>query len=238
MPSECKAPPPRPILPGRLALPADDAIASGVVDCRRRPATGHGEGAIPVTIPNLITIGRLLLVPLIVWLIIAAHPTVAFWVFVAAGISDGVDGFIARQFNLRSDLGAYLDPLADKALLVSIYVAFAVFGEIPVWVTILVVSRDFLIVGGVVLAWMVGQPMAMRPAAISKVNTVAQITLAAIVLGDLAFSIDLGTLRTGLNYLVGISTIASAALYLVDWVRHMGRAAAGGPIDRTREDSP
>src|SRR3970282_2243461 len=109
------------------------------------------------------------MVPLIIWLIIAPHPAAAFWAFIAAGISDAVDGFIARQFNLRSDLGSYLDPLADKALLVSIYMAFAVLGEIPVWVTILVVSRDLFIVGGVVLSWMLGDPMPMRPAAISKV---------------------------------------------------------------------
>jgi cardiolipin synthase len=201
-------------------------------------ANGHGDGAISVTIPNLITIGRLLLVPLIIWLIIASHATAAFWTFVAAGVTDAVDGFIARQFKLRSDLGAYLDPLADKALLVSIYVTFAVLGEIPVWVTIMVVSRDLLIVGGVVLAWMVGPPMPMRPATISKVNTVAQITLAAVVLGDVAFGPYLATLRTGLNYLVGVLTVASAALYLVDWIRHMGGVSVGAPLDRAREDRP
>jgi cardiolipin synthase len=141
-----------------------------------------------VTIPNLITIGRLVFVPLIVWLIIAGQPATAFWAFVIAGVSDAVDGFIARQFNLRSDLGAYLDPLADKALLVSIYVALALLNEIPVWVTILVVSRDLFIVGAVLLSWMLGQPMPMRPALVSKANTLAQITLAAFALGDLAFN--------------------------------------------------
>jgi len=176
-------------------------------------------------------------VPLVVWLIVAPHPVAAFWAFVAAGVSDAVDGFIARQFNLRSDLGAYLDPVADKALLVSIYVTCATFGEIPVWVAILVVSRDLLIVGGVLLSWMVGQPMPMRPAAISKVNTLAQIILAAVVLGDLAFAPDLAALRVGLNYVVGVLTVASAALYLVDWVRHMGGVSAT-PLDRAHKDRP
>ncbi len=170
-----------------------------------------------------------------VWLIIAPHPVAAFWTFVAAGISDAVDGFIARQFNLRSDLGAYLDPVADKALLVSIYVTFASYGEIPVWVAILVVSRDLLIVGGVLLSWMMGQPMPMRPAAVSKVNTLAQIILAAVVLGDLAFGPDLAALRLGLNYVVGVLTATSAALYLVDWVRHMGGVNTA-PLDRARKD--
>lgn len=188
-----------------------------------------GDGAIPVTIPNLITIGRLLFVPLIIWLIIAPHPVAAFWAFVAAGISDAVDGFIARQFNLRSDLGAYLDPLADKALLVSIYMALAVQAEIPVWVTILVVSRDVFIIGAFVLSWMLGHPMPVSPALISKINTLAQITLAAIVLGDLAFSPDLAAIRWTLIYVVGVLTVVSAAQYLVEWVRHMGGAAARLP---------
>jgi cardiolipin synthase len=92
-----------------------------------------------------------------------------------------------------------------------------------VWVTILVVSRDFLIVGGVVLAWMLGPPMPVRPSAVSKVNTLAQITLAAVTLGDLAFpGINLGMVRVVLAYAVAALTIASAALYMVEWVRHMG----------------
>jgi cardiolipin synthase len=219
-----------------LATPADDAMSSAG-NGRAVVRPGLWSGAIPVTIPNLITIGRLLLVPLVVWLIIAPHPVAAFWAFVAAGISDAVDGFIARQFNLRSDLGAYLDPVADKALLVSIYVTFATFGDIRAWVAILVVSRDLLIVGGVLLSWIIGQPMPMRPAAVSKVNTVAQLTLAAIVLADLAFNLGLAALRTGLEYVVGIFTIASAALYLVDWVRHMG-GVSSAPLDRGHKDRP
>jgi cardiolipin synthase len=219
----------------RLAIRRDGAISSVLTAVGR---DGRGmERAIPVTIPNLITIGRLLLVPLVVWLIIAPHPAAAFWTFVAAGVSDAVDGFIARQFNLRSDLGAYLDPVADKALLVSIYLTCAAYGEIPVWVAILVVSRDLLIVGGVLLSWVVGQPMPVRPAAISKVNTVAQIILAAVVLGDLAFGPDLAALRIALVYVVGVLTVASAALYLVDWVRHMGGVNTA-PLDRARRDRP
>ncbi len=175
--------------------------------------------------------------PLVVWLIIASHEAAAFWAFIAAGVSDAVDGFIARQFNLRSDLGAYLDPVADKALLVSIYVTFATYGDIRVWVAILVVSRDLLIVGGVLLSWIIGQPMPMRPAAVSKVNTVAQIVLAAVVLADLAFGLGLAAVRSALEYVVGIFTVASAALYLVDWVRHMGGVSAA-PLDRAHKDRP
>ena len=181
-----------------------------------------------VTVPNLITIGRLVLVPLLVWLLISGQYGAAFAVFVLAGISDGVDGFLARQFNLRSALGAYLDPLADKALLVSIYISLAVLAEVPLWVAILVASRDLFIVGGVVLSWMLGQPVEMRPLIISKINTVVQIVLAAVVLGDLAFPIDLMPLRQVLIYLVGLLTLVSAGVYLVDWVRHMS-SGSGAP---------
>jgi cardiolipin synthase len=180
-----------------------------------------------VTLPNLITIGRLLLVPLIVWLILSNLGDLAFWVFVIAGVSDAVDGFLARQLDLRSDLGTYLDPIADKALLVSIYVTLAVIGEIPVWVTILIVSRDFLIVGAVVLSWMLGVPTSVQPSQISKLNTVAQILFAALVLGDLAFSIDLALARTIMIYAVGVLTIWSASDYLIDWIRFMGASEAG-----------
>lgn len=174
-----------------------------------------------MTIPNLITIGRLFVVPLTIWLIISGEHLLAFWAFVIAGVSDGVDGFIARSFNQRSDLGAYLDPIADKALLVSIYVTFAITGVLPVWLAILVVSRDLLIVGGVVLSWMVGQPVAMRPRAISKVNTVFQIVLAAVVLADQAFAPGLTWLPSTLIAIVGLLTLSSAIVYAVDWVRHM-----------------
>lgn len=179
-----------------------------------------------MTIPNLITIGRLLLVPLTIWLLISGFPELAFWAFVLAGVSDGVDGLIARQFNQRSQLGGYLDPLADKALLVSIYVTFAITGDVPVWLAILVVSRDLLIVGGVILAWMLDRPVAMRPRAISKTNTVAQIVLAAVVLASHAFLPNFMNIISSLIVIVGLLTVASAAVYVVDWVRHMGSGAS------------
>ena len=191
-----------------------------------------------MTLPNLITIGRLLLVPLIIWLIVADQPLAAFSVLIVAGASDAVDGFLARQLDLRSELGTYLDPIADKALLVSIYITLAVVTAIPVWLAILIVSRDVLIVGAVVLSWMLGEPTSVQPLRISKVNTTLQIVLAAVVLGDLAFTVDLALAREILVYLVAFLTVVSAAIYLVEWVRHMGAGEAastdttGGARDR------
>jgi len=189
-------------------------------------AVGCGDWR-AVTLPNLISIARLLLVPLVVWLILDGQPGWAFVFFVVAGVSDGIDGFIARNFDLRSDLGAYLDPIADKALLVSIYLTLAFVYEIPAWVAILVVSRDILIIGAVVLSWMVGEPMATRPHWVSKINTVLQIAFAAIVLGDLAFATGLEMTRAITAYAVGALTVLSGTVYLVDWMRHMAAGEAG-----------
>ncbi|MGE0523903.1 MAG: CDP-alcohol phosphatidyltransferase family protein, partial [Variibacter sp.] len=105
------------------------------------------RGLIDVNLPNLITLARILLVPVVVWAITSGEMLVAFIVFVVAGISDAVDGFLAKHFNMTTEIGAYLDPLADKVLLVSIYVALGIAGNIPRWLVILVVSRDLMIIG-------------------------------------------------------------------------------------------
>jgi cardiolipin synthase len=176
-----------------------------------------------------------MVVPLTIWLIVSGEHVTAFWIFVIAGISDGVDGFLARQFNMRSDLGAYLDAIADKALLVSIFITFAILGQIPVWLTLLVASRDFLIIGGVLLSWMLAQPIEMKPRMISKVNTVAQIGLVGVVLADNAFSIDLAGVRIVLVVATAALTVGSAAVYVRDWVRHMGDETTGTPPPQAGE---
>ncbi|MBE0702179.1 MAG: CDP-alcohol phosphatidyltransferase family protein, partial [Afipia sp.] len=99
------------------------------------------NGIYGLNIPNFITLGRIVLVPLVVWAIAASQMTVAFVLFAVAGLSDAVDGFLAKRFNMTTELGALLDPIADKALLVSIYVALGITGAIPRWLVILVVSR-------------------------------------------------------------------------------------------------
>src|ERR1700743_3297676 len=115
---------------------------------------------------------------------------IAFIIFVAAGVSDAVDGFLAKRFNMSSELGALLDPVADKALLVSIYMALGIWGAIPRWIVILVVSRDIMIVGAVIVSWLYGKPIPMKPLMVSKLNTVAQVPFAALVLASLGFGFD------------------------------------------------
>ena len=141
-----------------------------------------------LSLPNLISVTRLLLVPLIVSLMLGKDYELAFAVFLVAGISDAVDGFIAKRFDLMTTLGAYLDPIADKALLVSVYVTLGVQGQIAQLVVTLVVARDMMIVGAVILSWVIGHPLRIAPLMLSKINTAAQITLAALMLAVLGFA--------------------------------------------------
>lgn len=181
-----------------------------------------------VTVPNVISVFRLVLVPLTIDALLAGRYDVAFWVFLVAGVSDGVDGWIARRFDQRSELGAYLDPLADKALIVSIFVTLAIVGVLPVWLAILVVSRDVLIVGGVLLSWMLGASVAIRPLFVSKANTTAQIAFAALVLSAGAFGWNPGGLWFAGEIAVAALTTVSGAAYLVDWLKAMS-SAPGDP---------
>jgi cardiolipin synthase (CMP-forming) len=174
-----------------------------------------------VSIPNIITIGRILLVPVIVWAIASSQMAIAFAVFIVAGVSDAVDGFLAKRFNMSSELGALLDPLADKALLVSIYVALGIWGAIPRWLVILVVSRDIMIVSAVIVSWLFGKPIPMKPLMVSKLNTAAQVAFAALVLAALGFGFNSIPYDAILMGLVTVFTLVSVSLYLVEWVRHM-----------------
>ncbi len=180
-----------------------------------------------MSLPNIISLARLFAAPLAVWLILSGESGLAFWVFIAAGISDGIDGFLAKRFDLATELGGYLDPIADKTLLVGVYVALGQQGMIALWLVILVVFRDLLIIGGAILLWLLGRGLIMAPLMISKVNTVAQIVLAATLLGSAGFGIDVGWAAQGLTFVVAATTVASGALYVVTWTRRATGAEIG-----------
>jgi len=146
---------------------------------------------------------------------------------VVAGLSDLIDGFLAKRFGMATELGAYLDPLADKAMIVSIYVALGIADAIPRWLVILVVSRDIMIVSAIMLSWLVGRPVNLKPVFISKLNTVAQIVLAAVVLASLGFGFDASLAIILLSALVTALTLASIAIYVAEWVRHMNAPEPG-----------
>jgi len=174
-----------------------------------------------MTLPNLITIGRLFLVPFVIVMILNGHWQGAFIGFVVAGVSDAVDGFLARRCGMASELGAYLDPVADKALIVSIYITLAVVGAVPVWLVVLVVSRDLMIVSAVILSWLMEKPLAISPFIVSKLNTAAQLIFAASLLGSRAFGVDLGQAMQVGQLFVALLTVGSMTAYLAFWLRHM-----------------
>lgn len=189
------------------------------------PASHDVEAGL-FTLPNLITLARLCAVPAAVWLMLKHRLDIAFLVFVGAGLSDAIDGWLARIRNARSRLGALLDPIADKALLVSVYVTLAVIGVLPDWLAILVVFRDLLIVGGVLFLWVLGFPTRIRPLLISKANTLAQIALAALALLLSGFGLAAPLLLEASIWVVAATTLASGAAYVVQGAR---LTAAGKP---------
>lgn len=174
-----------------------------------------------MSIPNLISIFRLITVPIIVFLMIQHNYVIALWLFIISGISDGLDGFVAKHFNMATDLGAHLDPIADKALLVAVFLTLAFQGLVPVWLAVLVVSRDIMIVGAVLLSWILHKPVPIRPLFVSKANTAAQITLVAGIMAVIAYKLPLSDVIEMMHVLVGGLTIMSAIVYVVDWARHM-----------------
>lgn len=176
-----------------------------------------------MNLPNAISLARLLAVPIAIWLVMGGHWMWAFWLFVVAGLSDAVDGFLAKRFNSATEIGRYLDPLADKALLVSVYLALGAQGLLPMWLVILVVTRDVLIVGGAILSLMMGRAGSVRPSMLSKVNTVAQIVLIGLALAEAGLRWELSTLREIGVFVIAATTIASGAGYLANWLRGGGR---------------
>ena len=202
-----------------------------VISCARRYSHGATRlSTITVTdfgrrsninIPNFITLGRVISVPVVFWSLLTANYKFAFLIFVAAGISDGIDGYLAKRFNWQTELGALLDPLADKLLIVSIYIGLAVLNALPLWLVVAVVSRDILIVAAVLLAWLMDQPVRIAPLLVSKLNTLAQLILASTVLADLAFNLGLGDVRFWMAWATGALTFMSLAAYLKKWLAHM-----------------
>lgn len=179
-------------------------------------------------LPNAITIARILMVAPITWFLIAENYFWVFVLFLLAGISDGVDGFLARRYNWSSKLGGLLDPLADKLLLVSVYAALAWNGMLPLWLAALVVLRDVVIVAGAMAYHFTIEQLEANPSLSSKLNTVAQILFAATVVAHAAGLVPLSPLVYQIAlYTVLATTIASGLGYVVTWSERARRKQAG-----------
>lgn len=169
-------------------------------------------------LPNLITIARIGLVPVLILLLKDRSYDLALAVFVIAGVSDALDGFLAKRFGLQTHLGAVLDPAADKLLLVCSYVMLTLLGDIPFWLTLAVASRDVLIVGGYLLYTSQAGPVRMRPSWISKLNTLLQIALVCLILAERAAGVEWPAPVTAMIYGVLVTTVASGLHYLWSWM--------------------
>jgi cardiolipin synthase len=169
-------------------------------------------------LPNAITLVRLACVPAIVWLIMTAEMGPAFCLFVGAGVTDAMDGTVARLTHTQSALGSYLDALADKVLLVSIFVSLGGLGLLWGWLVGMVVCRDLLLVAFAAGMHLGGNQSLVRPLLVSKVNTFAQILLAAAVLGHQGPGLISAGLIAPLSWLVAGTTAISAGAYLLSWL--------------------
>lgn len=175
--------------------------------------TVRARSAEILNLPNAITFARLCAVPVAIWLTLRHHLAGTFVIFAAAGVSDGVDGWLARRRG-GTRLGAVLDPLADKALLVSMFITLAAVDVLPDWLAILVVFRDLVIVGGLLIMWQLSIPVRVRPLLISKLNTALQLFLVGLALFVRGFALDAEPALTALVWVVAATTLFSGAAYV------------------------
>mgnify|MGYP003961004535 CR=1 FL=1 len=174
----------------------------------------------PINFPNILTIIRILITPLFVILLLRNEREFALLTFTVAAISDGLDGFIARVFNQRTELGAYLDPIADKLLMTAAFVSLGVLKIIPSWLTVIVISRDVLIVLGLALFTMTEIKVEIKPSIISKNTTVAQLSTIIWVLLDLEFAI-VDTVSISFYWITACLTITSGLHYMYTGINRL-----------------
>lgn len=183
------------------------------------------------TIPNLISVLRMGLVPLFIIAVLEGQALRALILFLLAGLTDALDGFIARFANQQSLLGAYLDPIADKILLTSAYIALTIPSlnhgvQIPVWITVLVIARDLLMVVVALILYLAVGLRSFPPSILSKINTATQVAAVLVVLLS-ALLPDLESIATTLLYLVAVLTVSSGLHYVIRYSRSSGQPASG-----------
>lgn len=175
-----------------------------------------------IYIPNLITIARILAVPFFIWLLVDQHFERALLVLLILGLSDALDGFLARCYGWKTTLGAYLDPIADKIMLLSIFLTFALMGWVPWWLTLLVVARDILLMLGAIYYHLVTRQLSMEPLSISKINTFMQITLAVSLVYNQVINVNDFFLNIMMTLVVS-TTLMSGFEYVTRWYQRANK---------------
>lgn len=175
-------------------------------------------------IPNCISIFRIIFVIPIIYLLLIEQYTIALFMFFIVGLSDALDGFLAKRYNWESPLGSVLDPLADKLLLVSTYFALCWLGHIPVWLVLTVIARDVIIVIGAFSFYFLVGRYNLAPSWLSKINTCAQILLGLVVVSTLSFTAISVDVVDVLILVVLATTILSGVDYMLIWGKRAWRA--------------
>ncbi|HKI60456.1 MAG TPA: CDP-alcohol phosphatidyltransferase family protein [Mariprofundaceae bacterium] len=171
-----------------------------------------------LNIPNILTLGRIIITPVIVYAILKGEPELALAMMIAAGITDMLDGAIARYFNQRTTVGAYLDPLADKLMLISTFVTLFIVNEVPLFLFLAVVFRDAIIVLGALAYEMVTHQLKMEPSMVSKVTTFMQIVCVVTLILDMAYPLTDTLIQTTV-WATFIVTCISGIHYMLVWTR-------------------
>lgn len=178
-----------------------------------------------VNLPNVLTTLRVLAAPLLAWALLREEFLLAFWVFVGAAATDALDGWIARRFHLMTPYGAVMDPLADKLVTLVCVVLLTWLGLVPLWLTLALVVRDTLIVGGAFAYHRVFGEVEIQPTRLGKLHTLVAFLLFALLLADGAALIDAAAWRPEVFFVVLASTVASGVQYVVLWGRKAAREA-------------
>jgi cardiolipin synthase len=175
-------------------------------------------------IPNALCILRMLLVAPLAWLLIEERYLLTLIVFSIAAVTDALDGFLAKRYNWMSDLGKILDPLADKLLLVTVFVTLTFLGAVPLWLTIVVAARDGIITGGAIAYRAFIGPVGGNPTLVSKFNTLCQIVYLCVVVGARANDLQPGVAILVLSVLVLVTTLVSGYDYIITYARRTREA--------------
>jgi cardiolipin synthase len=178
-----------------------------------------------VNIPNFLTVLRIVLVPIIVILLIQGQFTKALVCFIIAGVTDGLDGMFARILNQMTVVGAYLDPLADKVLVISMYATLAIIGVIPGWLAVIVISRDCIILGGILVLTLMSVKMEIKPSFVSKINTMLQLATILVALSMKAGGAEMHFREVFVLvcWLTAIFTVISGGDYLLKGMKLINR---------------
>jgi cardiolipin synthase len=171
-----------------------------------------------LTLANRLTILRILMTPAIVILLLYKYTAAAFILFVLAGVTDGLDGFVARSRGQRTALGMVLDPLADKLLLMSAVIVLTILKELPRWFTIIIVSRDLILIGGSIILYMFLGKISMPPSWLGKTTTGFQIATVLLVMLD-NFVPTLRSVVMPVALLTTVLTIGSGLQYVLRGTR-------------------